>query len=282
LAAGLLVGPASADARSGLLSGKPRVREIRVLRPANGAARGSLVVWIRANRAELTATARKRLRRGTRHRVAIRVRISGPDGTIIRRPHRTLDTAASPGRRQLVETVRLSKAQVHTLGATPKRLQTKTAGKLTLAITTSQSIDLDGDGHAEATNKAIITRKRVLKSVPQVISPQDGFYDAQIPVPGRALTTPLTLSVSNHQISSLSLFGFLECTPGLWPLFPQPVIDPETGAFFLNALNTMSLDITLRGAFLSSTSAIAHAPSSVTCGGDTWPIFDMTPFVQRP
>ena len=225
LAACFACGLAATAATAKPLDGSTQIRDVKVLRPTEGTERGSLVVWVRARHAGMTASGRNDAVAGTAHQGVVQVRVSGL------------------GRRTAVRDL-ASVAGEH--GYTVRFAGAGSAGTVDVRVTATQSLDLDGDGERDATSQDTSSQQGVTPTpVAQTIAPANGTYGLN----GRS--GPNGFAVQGGHVAVFWVSSDKGCENDVTPSAP---IDPVTGGFTFN-----SKGVKASGTFTADDSASVDA-----------------------
>jgi hypothetical protein len=213
MAAGAPTAATATRASSKLLSGKPKIRKIELLRVTGRAHRGSLLVWADVAHAQVRPGA-KAARRAT-HAGMVRVELSGggSSASSTDRFRLPVSNLLEVGRVGHGYRVRIPRRRAKALGS----------GPIEVRVRAIQRLDLNGDGRPDATSSN--GRRARLKPTPlqEPLLPPAGAWSY------RDFTTQYIFNTLDGDVTTFSALSLNGRCMTQDPI-DQPV-DPESGEF---------------------------------------------------
>jgi hypothetical protein len=166
-----------------VLDGRPRVEEVKLMRPSAGVDRGRLLAWVRVSHAPLTADGGRRAGAASGHLGEVTVRLRGAR----REARAVLPEHADGKRREQGYLVRFPD---------PRPAVRAAAAGIRVRVAVTQSVDLDGDADDEASAADTTTQTVVPSVIAQTVVPLDGLFEAH-----EGIAPGSSFSVLNGQIT---------------------------------------------------------------------------------
>jgi hypothetical protein len=235
--AATLAGATAASGKSKLLSGKTKIRKLKLLRLTHGAHRGELLVWADVVHGRVTAKASGKSADIGLMRVELRSSRGSESGRD--RYRIPISTQSQQGPPENGYRVMIPSRRAKALGS----------GRIQVRARVSQQLDLNGDGDVDATSLDSAHTRGRPASVAQTY-PQPGswaFSDT---------TTAYIFTTDTKSVTAFSGFGKTgNC--GFQDAMHSPV-DPQTGFF-----KHYDGEVDVSGQFNSATTAIVTGDVSV-------------------